>query len=138
MKDAGHHNAGRVLLSRAMTAPAKRNVGLGARFIAPPGFERREVASYGDARSESFLVRGENLDAMRRLVAAGLAGRFRCIYFDPPYNSGRRFAEYDDALTPDAWRAMIAARVEVSRELLHDTGTLVIQIGDTELGALET
>jgi adenine-specific DNA-methyltransferase len=73
---------------------------------------------------------------MKRLAGAGFAGRFRCIYFDPPYNSGRRFAEYDDDLDPVAWRAMILERLVAARELLADDGAIFAQIDDTELGVL--
>jgi adenine-specific DNA-methyltransferase len=83
------------------------------------------------------LVHGENLDAMRRLAGAGFAGRFRCVYLDPPYNSGRRFAEYDDAMEPEAWRAMMDERLVAVRDLLADDGALFVQIDDTELGALQ-
>jgi adenine-specific DNA-methyltransferase len=93
--------------------------------------------SHGDARSENALVHGENLDAMRRLAAAGFAGRFRCVYFDPPFNSGRRFAEYDDALEPAAWRAMMRERLDAARDLLAADGAIFVEIDDTELGSLQ-
>jgi adenine-specific DNA-methyltransferase len=99
-------------------------------------FVRDEARSYGDASSGDALVHGENLDAMRRLAAAGFAGRFRCIYFDPPFNSGRRFREYDDALSPDEWRAMIEVRLAAARDLLADDGAIFVEIDDTELAAL--
>ncbi len=105
---------------------------------AAPGFQVDAGQSYGDGNAENVLIRSENLNAMHRLRAAGFAGHFRCIYLDPPYNSGRHFAEYDDALSPDAWRRMMAQRLELAHELLGDTGTLVVEIDDTELGALET
>ena len=74
---------------------------------AAPRVRARPGASYGDPSSADAVVHAENLDAMRRLAGAGFAGRFRCVYLDPPFNSGRRFAEYDDALDPGAWRAMM-------------------------------
>jgi adenine-specific DNA-methyltransferase len=74
---------------------------------------------------------------MRRLAEVGFAGRFRCIYFDPPYNSGRRFAEYDDALEPGAWTAMIRERLVAARLLLAHDGAIFVQIDDTELGNLQ-
>jgi adenine-specific DNA-methyltransferase len=93
--------------------------------------------SYGDPASENRLVVGENLAAMRRLAAAGFAGRFRCIYFDPPFNSGRRFAEYDDALDPESWREAIHERLLAAKPLLADDGAIFVEIDDTELGALQ-
>jgi adenine-specific DNA-methyltransferase len=103
----------------------------------PRTFTRDASRSYGDARSGNVLVHGENLDAMGRLARAGFARRFRCVYLDPPFNSGRRFAEYDDALTPEAWRAMMRERIEAARGLLADDGAMFVEIDDTELGALQ-
>jgi len=74
---------------------------------------------------------------MTRLVRAGFAGRFRCVYFDPPFNSGRRFTEYPDALDPGAWRAMMRDRLEAAAELLADDGAIFVEIDDTELGTLQ-
>src|SRR5580658_9955033 len=90
-------------------------------------FEQDPARSYGAPGSGNALVHGENLDAMRRLARAGLAGRFRCIYFDPPFNSGRRFAEYDDALEPAAWRAMMLERLVAARDLLADSGAIFVE-----------
>ena len=92
--------------------------------------------SYGDRAAGNALVHGENLDAMRRLARAGFAGRFRCVYLDPPFNSGRRFAEYDDDRTPDGWRAMMHERVAAARDLLAGDGAAFAEIDDTELGPL--
>jgi adenine-specific DNA-methyltransferase len=105
--------------------------------VAPPGFARDAARSHGDAGSDNALVHGENLAAMTRLARAGFAGRFRCIYLDPPFNSGRRFAEYDDALSPEAWRAMMRDRLEAARHLLAADGAVFVEIDDTELGPLQ-
>lgn len=99
-------------------------------------FARDVARGYGAPESDNALLHCENLDAMRRLARAGFAGRFRCIYFDPPFNSGRRFTEYDDAIDPVAWRAMMFERLLVARELLAATGAIFVEIDDTELGSL--
>ena len=103
----------------------------------PRTFTRDASRSYGDPRAGNVLVHGENLEAMGRLARAGFGRRFRCVYLDPPFNSGRRFAEYDDALSPEAWRAMMRERIEAARELLADDGAMFVEIDDTELGALQ-
>jgi adenine-specific DNA-methyltransferase len=74
---------------------------------------------------------------MRRLVAAGFSGLFRCAYLDPPFNSGRRFAEYGDALSPEQWQTMMAPRLEAARKLLADDGAIFVEIDDTEVGPLQ-
>jgi len=102
----------------------------------PPGFACDVARRCGDATAGNAIVHAENLDAMRRLARAGFGGRFRCVYFDPPFNSGRRFAEYDDALEPEAWRAMMHERIVAARDLLADDGSFVVEIDDTELGSL--
>jgi adenine-specific DNA-methyltransferase len=104
--------------------------------LPPHPFARDPLRSFGDERSPNAVVHAENLDAMRRLARAGFAGRFRCAYFDPPYNSQRRFAEYDDALSPAAWRAMMGERLEAARPLLSENGAIFVEIDDTELGSL--
>lgn len=104
--------------------------------LATSGFVRDAARSYGDPRAENSLVHGENLGAMRRLIVGGFAARFRCVYFDPPFNSGRRFVEYDDAQPPGAWQAMIRERLAAAHALLADDGAIVVEIDDTELGSL--
>ncbi len=108
-----------------------------ARARAPTVFSRDDSRSYGEPAAENVLVHGENLDVMRRLTVAGFGGRFRCIYLDPPFNSGRRFAEYDDSLVPGAWRNMVRDRLEAARVLLADDGAIFVEIDDTELGPLQ-
>jgi adenine-specific DNA-methyltransferase len=103
----------------------------------PRGFTRDASRSHGDPLSESAIVHGDNLDVMRRLAVAGFAGRFRCVYLDPPFNSGRRFAEYPDALSAPDWQAMIVPRLEAARTLLSDDGAIFVEIDDTEVGPLQ-
>jgi adenine-specific DNA-methyltransferase len=107
------------------------------RTSTPRAFERDKARSYGDPLAGNALVHGENLDAMRRLAGAGFAGRFRCVYLDPPFNSGRRFAEYEDALEPAAWRSMMFERLHAARDLMADDAAIFVEIDDTELGSLQ-
>lgn len=102
---------------------------------ALPGFARDFRRSHGDPSSESALVHGENLSVMKRLRGA-FASRFRCIYFDPPFNTGRTFVEYADSLSPRAWRGMMEERLRAARELLAEDGAIFVEIDDTELGHL--
>src|ERR1700677_170694 len=97
---------------------------------APAGFTLDAARGHGDRFAENVVVHGENLEAMRRLARAGFAGRFRCVYFDPPYNSGRHFVEYADALDPESWRAMMVDRIAAARSLLADDGSFVVEIDD--------
>ncbi len=82
-----------------------------------------------------MLIHGENLAAMRWL-ARDFAGAVRCVYLDPPFNTGRTFAEYRDARGKDAWRAMMTDRLVAARALLSDDGAIFVEIDDTELASL--
>jgi adenine-specific DNA-methyltransferase len=88
------------------------------------------------AEGENRLVHADNLAAMRWLASGGFEGRFRCAYLDPPYNTGRTFAEYDDAMTDAAWCAFMRPRLELVRALLADDGAAFAEIDDTMLGPL--
>lgn len=86
-------------------------------------------------KRENLLIHGDNLVALRTL-ATDFTGTFRCAYLDPPYNTGRAFAEYDDARAPDEWDAFMRPRLEALRPLLADDGAVFVQIDDTQLAAL--
>ena len=92
------------------------------------------IRSHGAARSPNLLVRGDNLPVLAQLAKSG--ARFRCAYLDPPYNTGRSFAEYEDALERSAWLAMMRPRLEATRALLTEDGAIAVEIDDTELGPL--
>lgn len=101
-----------------------------------PKLERDPRRSYGDPASENMLVHGENLRALA-LLRPWFEGRVRCIYIDPPFNTGRTFAEYKDQRAPEEWRAMMRARLLAMRPLLSDDGAIFAEIDDTELGYLQ-
>lgn len=84
---------------------------------------------------ENLLVLGDNVRAMRARRRAW-AERFRCAYLDPPFNTGRRFAEYDDSRDPKVWAARFRETLEALAPLVARDGTLACEIDDTELGAL--
>jgi adenine-specific DNA-methyltransferase len=95
----------------------------------------RLAVSYGDSASKNMLVRGDNLAVLQQLGASH-AGMFRCIYADPPFNTGRKFAEYNDAWGPGIWLEMMRARLEAMRPLLAEDGAIFVEIDDTQLGDL--
>jgi adenine-specific DNA-methyltransferase len=83
----------------------------------------------------NLLVHADNLVALRDLRAR-FEGKIRCVYLDPPFNSGRRFAEYTDAWDTAAWASMMRPRLEAIAPLLAEDGAVFAEIDDTELGAL--
>lgn len=82
-----------------------------------------------------MLVHGDNAVVLKKR-ATTLAGNVRLAYLDPPYNTGRQFAEYMDRDAPGAWSAKVAALARLVAPTLRDDGALVAEIDDTELGAL--
>lgn len=95
------------------------------------------VARYGDLRAENAFIHGDNAAALRSFADA-FRGRFQLIYFDPPYNTGRTFAEYKDRVSAGEWARMIRERLLLLRPTLREEGALVAQIGDAEFASLHT
>ena len=87
--------------------------------------------SYGDASSDNMLIHGDNLLALKALER-DYTGKIRCIYIDPPYNTGNAFEHYDDDLEHSIWLNMIYKRIRILQSLLAENGTLWISIDSTE------
>ena len=87
--------------------------------------------SYGDPTSENMLIHGDNLIALQALQQ-DFAGRIKCIYIDPPYNTGSAFEYYDDNLEHSIWLSLMKQRLILLRELLSDDGFLCCHIDDSE------
>ena len=88
--------------------------------------------SYGDPTSENMLIHGDNLIALQALQQ-DFAGRIKCIYIDPPYNTGSAFENYDDGLEHSIWLSLIRPRLELLWSLLDaDEGSIWISIDDSE------
>lgn len=92
--------------------------------------------SYGDPSSENMLIHGDNLIALQALQQ-DFAGRIKCIYIDPPYNTGSAFEHYDDNLEHSIWLSFMKKRLVLLRELLSEDGTIWIQIDDEEQAYLK-
>lgn len=88
--------------------------------------------SYGDPDTGNLLIHGDNLLALRSLVASGYAGKVKCIYIDPPYNTGSAFTHYDDMQEHSIWLGLMQQRIRILYELLADDGTLWISLDDEE------
>lgn len=88
--------------------------------------------SYGDPSTGNLLIHGDNLLALKSLVASGYAGKVKCIYIDPPYNTGSAFEHYDDNVEHSIWLSLMKQRLELLRELMSEDGVLFISIDDDE------
>ncbi len=92
--------------------------------------------SYGDSNTENMLIHGDNLLALKALENK-YTGMIKCIYIDPPYNTGAAFEHYDDNLEHSIWLGIMKKRVEILRNLLAEDGTIWIQIDDEEQAYLK-
>lgn len=87
---------------------------------------------YGDPNAENMLIHGDNLLALKALEQE-YAGQVKCIYIDPPYNTGAAFEHYDDSLEHSIWLNLIKPRLQILWNLLHkDNGSIWISIDDSE------
>ena len=87
--------------------------------------------SAGDRDAGNMLIQGDNLEALKALLPF-YAGRVKCIYIDPPYNTRSAFEHYDDNLEHTRWLAMMWPRLELLRDLLAEDGSIWVSIDDNE------
>ncbi len=87
--------------------------------------------SYGDPSSENILIHGDNLLALKALEQ-NFIEKIKCIYIDPPYNTGNAFEHYDDNLEHSIWLNLIRPRLEMLKKLLSKDGFMAIHIDDSE------
>ena len=116
----------------------------------PFRFLKRNSKSMGD--SENLLIEGDNLEALKSLLPY-YKGKIKCIYIDPPYNTGNENwvyndnvnspkikkwlgkvvgSEGDDLSRHDKWLCMMYPRLKLLRELLRDDGVIFVSIDDNE------
>ena len=93
--------------------------------------EEAPDVSHGDRDTGNMLIQGDNLDALKALLPY-YAGKVKCIYIDPPYNTKSAFEHYDDNLEHAQWLAMMYPRLEMLRELLAEEGSIWVSIDDNE------
>lgn len=88
--------------------------------------------SYGDPSNENMLIHGDNLIALQALQQE-YTGKIKCIYIDPPFNTGQAFDNYDDNLEMSIWLDLMRDRLVLLHDLLCDEGTLFVHIDDANL-----
>jgi adenine-specific DNA-methyltransferase len=79
--------------------------------------------SYGNKNTQNMLIHGDNLLALKALEQ-DFAGKIKCIYIDPPYNTGNAFEHYDDMVEHSQWLNLLKPRIELLRNLLSDEGSI--------------
>ena len=90
-----------------------------------------KAARDGQGHFDNRLIKGDNLLALKALEAE-FAGKVKCVFIDPPYNTGSAFTHYDDGLEHSIWLGLMRDRLEIIRRLLAEDGSLWITIDDNE------
>jgi adenine-specific DNA-methyltransferase len=80
---------------------------------------------------DNKLIFGDNLLALKALEEE-YAGKVKCVFIDPPYNTGSAFTHYDDGIEHSLWLSLIRDRLELIKKLMSDDGSLWITIDDNE------
>ena len=80
---------------------------------------------------DNRLIFGDNLLALKALEAE-CAGKVKCVFIDPPYNTGSAFTHYDDGVEHSIWLSLMRDRLEILRRLMSEDGSLWITIDDNE------
>jgi adenine-specific DNA-methyltransferase len=80
---------------------------------------------------DNRLIFGDNLLALKALEQE-FAGKIKCIFIDPPYNTGAAFSHYDDGVEHSIWMSLMRDRLHLLNSLLASDGSLWITIDDTE------
>lgn len=113
--------------------------------------EDKKLSLQGDNADENLIIQGDNLLALKALLPK-YQGKVKCIYIDPPYNTGKEGWVYNDAVSSpeikswlgktvgeddltrhEKWACMITPRIKLLRDLLSDSGLIFISIDDNEI-----
>lgn len=92
--------------------------------------------SYGDRNTGNMLIHGDNLLALKALEQ-DFSERIKCIYIDPPYNTGSAFEHYDDGVEHSIWLSLMRDRLKILRQLLRKDGFIFVQIDNNEMAYLK-
>ena len=93
--------------------------------------EDEEKSLGSGEKSENLLIHGDNLLALKALEQK-FSGEIKCIYIDPPYNTGNAFEFYDDNLEHSKWLNLMKPRLDILHKLLRKDGFMCVQIDDSE------
>lgn len=85
---------------------------------------------------DNMLIHGDNLLALKALEQ-DYTGKVKCIYIDPPYNTGNAFEHYDDGLEHSIWLSLMRDRLEILKRLLAEDGSIWISIDYNEVAYLK-
>lgn len=99
--------------------------------------ENNELSNtFFDNDTDNMLIHGDNLLALKALEAK-YSGQVKCIYIDPPYNTGAAFEHYDDNMEHSTWLNLMKYRLQLLWSLLSEEGSIFVQIDDEEYAYLK-
>jgi len=96
--------------------------------------EKSHHAAHRVGKNDIFdnrLIFGDNLLVLKALEQE-FAGKVKCVFIDPPYNTGSAFTHYDDGVEHSLWLSLMRDRLEIIRRLISEDGSLWITIDDNE------
>ncbi len=111
-------------------------------LLHPKALCRFEMHGEGDLQSAlkdentNYLIKGNNLIALHSLKKK-FAKQVKCIYIDPPYNTGNDSFNYNDNFNHSSWLVFMKNRLEAAREFLSDDGVIFVQCDDNEQAYLK-
>ncbi len=111
-------------------------------LLGPKALCRFEMHGQGDLQSTlkdentNYLIKGNNLIALHSLKKK-FAKKVKCIYIDPPYNTGNDSFNYNDNFNHSSWLVFMKNRLEAAREFLSDDGVIFVQCDDNEQAYLK-
>lgn len=115
-----------------LTWVGKNNPEYNISNIEPRILEEISSLSFGEKNTENMIIHGDNLLALKALLPE-FEGKVKCIYIDPPYNTGNAFDHYDDSVEHSTWLSLMKPRLELLRLLLDpEHGSIWISIDDDE------
>ncbi len=95
-----------------------------------------EAADTPQPFNDNLLIHGDNLLALKALEQQ-YAGEVKCVYIDPPFNTGQAFEYYDDGLEHSLWLSLMRQRLDILHRLLKDDGLLWVHLDDSEVHYLK-
>ena len=81
---------------------------------------------------DNRLIFGDNLLALKALEAE-FTGKVKCVYIDPPFNTGNAFDHYDDGLEHSIWLSLMRERLELLSKLMSNDGVIFVHLDDCEM-----
>ena len=102
-------------------------------------FKLKEKFSYGklnESKKDNLFIKGDNLYSLTALKK-DFNKKIKCIYIDPPFNTGKIFDHYADGLEKGLWLSMMKIRLELMRDLLSEDGIIFVHIDDDEMPYLK-